>query len=252
MIKVAIVNYLNTAPFMRGLRLSGLLQSEQFRIDPYYPAECARALLEGRADIGLVPVAILANLKEYYIVGDTCIGAVEPVRSVLLVSDVPVDQIEKVYLDYQSRTSVALCRVLMQRFWKHQPEFLDAPEDYLNHVTGTTAAVVIGDRAFGESMKHPFVYDLASCWQQFTGLPFVFALWISLKPISPSHEVELNNALNMGISQAEEAAEEVLDQYPDYFEVKNYLTHSISYTLDAAKRKGLETFLQMLSNPDDL
>jgi hypothetical protein len=64
--------------------------------------------------------------------------------------------------------------------------------------------------------------------------------------------VELNNALNMGISQAEEAAEEVLDQYPDYFEVKNYLTHSISYTFDSLKRKGLETFLQMLSNPDDL
>jgi hypothetical protein len=56
----------------------------------------------------------------------------------------------------------------------------------------------------------------------------------------------------MGISQAEEAAEEVLDQYPDYFEVKNYLTHSISYTFDSLKRKGLETFLQMLSNPDDL
>jgi chorismate dehydratase len=140
----------------------------------------------------------------------------------------------------------------MQRFWKHQPEFIDAPENYLDHVGGSTAAVVIGDRAFGESMKHPFVYDLAACWQQFTGLPFVFALWISLKPISPSHEVELNNALNMGISQAEEAAEEVLDQYPDYFEVKNYLTHSISYTFDSLKRKGLETFLQMLSNPDDL
>lgn len=247
MVRVALVSYLNTTPFLYGLRERGLLSSPSFQFESFYPAACAKALMEGRSDVGLVPAAVVPNLKGFRIVGNTCIGATEAVRSVLLVSEVPLESIETILLDYQSRTSVQLCRLLCADLWKISPQFASADEDYLNTVGATTAAVVIGDRAFDEALKHPFVYDLAEEWKTFSGLPFVFAVWVAAEHVTDEMLKPMLEALEFGVQHVEEAADEISNIYPEHYQLKTYLSTNISYTLDADKRRGLETFLGRIS-----
>src|SRR5688500_1631846 len=113
-----------------------------------YPAKIAEQLINDKIDVGLVPVAIIPKLKEYFIVSDYCIGADSEVASVCLFSEVRVEEIKEVYLDYQSRTSVNLAKILLREYWKLDVEFIDAKgEDFRNKIKGSTAGVVIGDRA---------------------------------------------------------------------------------------------------------
>lgn len=247
MTRVAIVNYLNTTPFLYGIRRHGLDVNPDFEFQYHFPAKCAQALRDGDADIGLIPVAVLPELGSYEIIGNTCIGADGKVDSVLLVSNQPLEQIDTVWLDYQSRTSVALCRILMRDFWKKTVVFRDATENYLNQISANEAAVVIGDRAFDATIAFQFSYDLAEAWKLFTGLPFVFALWVSKGPIDTSVKQCLNDAFLSGILHREKAAEEIEVLYPPHYSIRKYLTQSISYTFDAPKQKGLETFLDLWS-----
>ena len=247
MVRVALVSYLNTTPFLYGLRERGLMQSPHFQFEAFYPSACAAALLEGRADVGLVPVAVLPYLKGFRIVGETCIGAVGEVRSVLLVSQKPLKEIKRIALDYQSRTSVQLCRLLCRDYWQIEPEFFPAQENYLDEVDGETAAVVIGDRAFDALQRFNYTYDLSEQWQQHTGLPFVFAVWVAADSVQDQDLKDFLSALSWGVEHAELAASEIHARYPAHYDLKTYLSRNISYTLDADKRKGLETFLQRIS-----
>lgn len=247
MTRLSIVNYLNTTPFLYGIRKHGLDQNPEFEFQYHFPANCARALMQGDVDIGLIPVAVLPQLGSYQIIGNTCIGADGRVESVLLVCNQPLEQITRVWLDYQSKTSVALCKILMRYFWNKAVIFSDAGEHYLTQVGENEAAVVIGDRAFDAAIQFKFSYDLAEAWKRYTGLPFVFALWISKTPISAAVSNTLNDAFLTGILHREKAAEEIEMLYPQHYSIRKYLTHSISYTFDEAKKKALETFLSLLS-----
>ncbi len=247
MTRVAIVNYLNTKPFLYGIRQHGLDLNTEFEFQYHFPSKCAKAITQGDAEIGLIPVAVLPELYSYEILGTTCIGADGKVDSVLIVSNEPLDEVHTVWLDYQSRTSVALCKILLRDFWKKQVIFREAGENYLNHIGKNEAAVVIGDRAFDAAIQFKFSYDLAEAWKLFTGLPFVFALWVSRVPISPEISETLNDAFLTGILHREKAAEEIELLYPQHYSVRKYLTQSISYIFDENKKKGLETFLSLLS-----
>ncbi len=247
MTRVAIVNYLNTRPFIKGLELLQLLNHPDFEFKFHYPSQCAEALLRNEADIGLVPVAILKDLPYYQIIGNTCIGAEGAVQSVLLVSQTPLDQIKTVWLDYQSRTSVALCRILFREFWKLNVEFIPAYEGYLENLKNTDAAVVIGDRAFDARNKFNFAYDLAEMWNLHTGLPMVFAAWISLRPQKEETIQRLNDAFLEGILHRKLAAQEAQHLYNNNVDLTYYLEHSISYILNEPMRRGLETFLNKMS-----
>ncbi|MBS1633592.1 MAG: menaquinone biosynthesis protein, partial [Bacteroidetes bacterium] len=181
-IRVGTVNYLNTKPLEYGLKRPPM--SEMIELVEDYPAHLADMLLKDQVDVGLIPVAIIPKLSEYYIVGDYCIGTEGEVASVCLFSEVPVEQVRKIYLDYQSRTSVALLKVLMREHWKIQPELVMASdENYRNEIKAETAGLVIGDRALAQRKKSTFIYDLGSEWKNMTGLPFAFAAWISTRKI---------------------------------------------------------------------
>jgi chorismate dehydratase len=247
MIRIAIVNYLNTTPFLFGIRAQKLDTHPDFEFLFFHPARCAEALRNNEVDIGLIPVAVLPQLDSYHVVGNTCIGADGKVHSVLLVCNEPIEEIKTVWLDYQSRTSVALCQILMRDFWRKEVVFRDANKDYLEQIGLNEAAVVIGDRAFDAAIHFRHAYDLSEAWKQHTGLPFVFALWISKAPVSPAIVQTLNDAFLHGILHREIAASEIEMQYPAHYSIRNYLTHSISYILDDSKKKGLETFLAQLS-----
>ena len=120
-VKVSVVSYLNSKPFIFGLQQSHIINDIDLSLD--IPAVCAQKLLEDKVDIGLIPVATIPLLKEKYILSDYCISAIGKVASVLLYSEVPLEKIEKVILDYQSRTSVQLVQVLAKHFWKIKPAF---------------------------------------------------------------------------------------------------------------------------------
>jgi chorismate dehydratase len=246
MLRLSVVSYLNTAPFLYGLQHSGLIESGHISISLDIPAVCAEKLRSGQVDVGLVPVATLPALPSYSILGNTCIGAVGKVDSVVLMSDVPLAEIEEIVLDFHSRTSVNLCRLLVSEYWKIEPVFVPASEDFLATIGGKRAAVLIGDRVFDHAHRFAYVYDLSDAWMQWKQLPFVFAAWAAIK--TPAAEIwePVEKALQMGISHIHEAAQSVIAKYPAHYPVEQYLSERISYTLDSAKRKGLETFLVSL------
>jgi chorismate dehydratase len=195
-------------------------------------------------DVGLIPVAIIPQLKQYFIVSDYCIGTESEVASVCLFSEVPLEEIQKVYLDYQSRSSVALLKWLMKEYWGIHPQIEQAKDDsYRKEIKGTTAGLVIGDRAFEQRKISTFIYDLASEWRSITGLPFVFAAWISNKPLPEAFIQKFNEANAMGLNHLDEIAK---TQQFDLFDLKKYYSLHMSYKLDERKKKGMELFLQYI------
>ena len=242
-IKVGIVNYLNTKPLLFGINHSPV--RERIVLVEDYPSNIASHLMQGKIDIGLVPVAILPKLSEFYIHTDYCIGCDGQVGSVCLFSDVPLEEVETVLLDYQSRTSVALLKILVKHFWKINPQYLDTSSDYRSGIRGTTAGLVIGDRSFEQRKNSRYVYDLGEAWKQFTGLPFVFAAWISPKPLAKNFVTEFNSANAFGVANIDRLAETVVNPLID---VREYFTRCISYHLNDAKKQGLQRFLQFLTS----
>ncbi|MES2649423.1 MAG: menaquinone biosynthesis protein [Bacteroidota bacterium] len=240
-IKVGAVNYLNTKPLLYGIQ--DLLLKDDIELVTGYPAHIAQQLLSGAIDIGLVPVAIIPELKNSFIETDFCIGATGPVASVCLFSEVPIEKIETVWLDYQSRTSVNLARILLKNFWKKKVKFLPAKEGYQYQIKGTTAGVVIGDRAFAQRLVSPYMYDLAEAWLTYSGLPFVFAAWIANKKLSADFLQAFNAANAIGLNNLPAVLQE--NSY-DKYNLHTYYTENISYNLDEQKRMGLQNFLKEL------
>lgn len=232
---------MNTKPLIYGVKQSSLMNEIELIED--YPSRIADMLLNDEIDVGLVPVAIIPKMREHYIVTDYCIGAEGVVATVSLFSDVPVDKIEKVLLDYQSRTSVNLARVLLKNFWKVQPSFEDAGEDFQKHITGSTAGVVIGDRAFEQRKKSAYDYDLALAWKQWTNLPFVFAAWVANKSLPMEFLKTFNQANAYGLQKLDEVVAE--NPYEGY-DLAKYYSDNISYDLTDQKKEGLNKFLSLL------
>ena len=241
-IRVGIVNYLNTRPLIYGLQRPPI--SEKIILTGDYPSRIAGQLLEGEIDLGLVPVAALKNLPEYHVVGDYCIGTEGEIASVALFSEVPVQEIKKVYLDYQSRSSVALLKFLMREYWGISPELLQAEnESYRDEIRDTTAGLVIGDRALEQRKRSTFIYDLGSEWKAITGLPFVFAVWASKKKLPDDFISEFSRANAMGLEKIDEIV--TASDY-DLYDLKKYYKLHLSYHLDDAKKRSMEYFLEII------
>jgi len=242
-IRIGAVSYLNTKPLLYGIERAAIRKDIDMIID--YPANIASMLVNDDIDMGLVPVAIIPHLKNYYINGDYCIGSNGNVASVCLFSESPIDKVEKVLLDYQSRTSVQLARFLLKEHWKIKAELIEAGKDFRDFIKGTTAGVVIGDRALEQRKISPFIYDLAGAWKSFTGLPFVFAAWISNKPIDPAFITEFDKANREGLLHIDEVVAE--NPYPAY-PLREYFTKNLDYRLDDEKRRGLQRFLNYITH----
>jgi chorismate dehydratase len=182
-------------------------------------------------------------MKEHFIISDYCIGAENNVASVCLFSDVELDKIETILLDYQSRTSVNLCKVLLKNYWKKDVILEDAKPDFINEIEGKTAAVLIGDRALQQRKKSKYIYDLAGEWKAFTDLPFVFAAWISNKKL-PEDFTQLFNEKNAeGVNDIDAVLQTV---QCNFYDLKTYYTKNISYKLTEEKLKGMNLFLELL------
>jgi len=238
---VGAVSYLNTKPLLYGIQRADLARDIELVID--YPSRIAGMLLNDEIDMGLVPVAVIPKMPDYYINGDFCIGCDGPVASVCLFSDTPIEQVERVLLDYQSQTSVQLAKILLREYWKVTPELVDARENFRDQIKGSTAGLVIGDRALEQRKISKYAYDLGEAWKDLTGLPFVFAAWISNKPLDKKFMERFNEANGQGLAQIDKV---VQDNPYSFFDLHDYFTRHLDYKLDNAKREGLEKFLQYL------
>jgi chorismate dehydratase len=148
-------------------------------------------------------------------------------------------------LDYQSRTSVQLVRVLAQFYWKINPGWEDGKPGYIeSSIEKTTAIVVIGDRVFETEKIFTYCYDMGEIWKTFTGFDFVFACWIANRPLDIDFISDFNKALAHGVLHLEEVICECEKIYPTY-PLKEYFYENISFAFDDSKQKGLELFLKL-------
>jgi chorismate dehydratase len=241
-IKVAPVSYLNTKPLLYGIERSEVMNSIELVAD--YPANVAGALQRGDIDLALLPVAAIPTIPNAQIITDYGIASDGNVASVCIFSMVPMEEIETVYLDYQSRTSVRLAQLLLEKLWKKKVEFKPATENYIDYINGTTAGVIIGDRALKQLTNFDYIYDLAKGWKELTGLPFVFAAWVANKQL-PQEFITAFNAAN---AEGLKHIDEVVAQNPfPYYDLHTYYTENIHYLLDDEKKKGMQLFLQMIA-----
>ena len=240
--RIGAVSYLNTRPLLLGIEQESFLNS--IDLVKSYPANIAQDLLSGKIDIGLVPVAILPQLSDPHIVSNYVIGANGAVASVALFSEVPIDEIKSIYLDYQSRTSVQLLKILLAQFWKKEVEFLAATEGYIDQISGTTAGLIIGDRALDNLNKFPYMYDLGLAWKQHTGLPFVFAAWVANQPVPAEFMAAFDAANGYGLAHLDEVIA-LIPAQEQVYDLHKYYTENISYVYDEEKKKGLAAFFKL-------
>ena len=238
MVRIAAINYLNTVPFIYGL---------ESRMDPAgiamqfcTPSESARLLAEDKADIGIVPVGAIDSIPSPRIVSDFCIGSSWKVASVLLCSPCPAEDIDEIFLDVDSRTSVLLTKYLCREKWHVSPRFssFDFSREALDE---GNSYLLIGDKALLNSFRFKYVYDLAEEWTGLKNLPFVFACWIANKSLQPDFVDSFNQALEYGVNHIEEAVAKHNNQFPRDYACR-YLQQNISFTLDSDKRAGLTEF----------
>lgn len=240
MIRVTAVSYLNTKPFLYGIFKSGFEEEIELTLD--IPSDCAQKLASGEADMGLVPVAAIPEIPGAHLISDYCIGSTGAVKTVCIFTDCPIEEMTHLYLDYHSRTSVELVRILMEDYWKMKPVFLPATPGFEEKIKGTTGGLVIGDRAIVQATRHSRIFDLGEAWQKHTGLPFVFAAWVSRRPLSAGFLARFNAALRLGIEHIPQLMYLLPAPQPG-FDLQRYFTENISYELNEKKRKGLDLFL---------
>ena len=238
------MNYLNTQPMLYGLERLPI--KEKIELTGNYPALVAKGLREGEIDLGLIPIAALADLNNYQIVGSHCISTETEAASVAIFSKVPIEEVDRVVLDYQSRTSVALAKILIRKYWKKEVLWLAAEnETYIDSIEGTTAGVIIGDRALRARNRFEYSYDLGAYWRKLTGLPFVFAAWISTSPLPDSFIKEFDEANAEGLAHLEEVLSAV--PYQVGYDLREYYTNNMNYLLTEEKRQSVRLFLEELS-----
>lgn len=239
-LRISAVSYINARPFVYGIENSGFLKDYSLALD--IPSLCAKKIKNDQADIGLAPVAVLSELKNYFIIPDYCIGSNGPVRTVMLYSEVPLKKIKTIYLDYQSKTSSKLIQVLAKHWWKIHPVFVQTQNGYENKIKGTSAGLIIGDRNFSLPHKFKYAYDLSEEWKLFTGLPFIFACWIANKRLQKEVALAFYKALKFGVENKQVVIKD-LKKYYDEKTIKNYLTRCIDYNFDEDKHTAMNLFL---------
>lgn len=245
-IKISAVKYANTYPFIYGLTATGFDKKVDLTTD--HPSRCAEKLISGEVDIGLIPVAAFPQLKEYHIITEFCLGAYGNVRTVMLLSNCPFSELDTVYLDYRSRSSVTLAKILAAKFWKKEFRWKPTSEnDDFRNIPCNEGIVLIGDQCFEYENSFEFRMDLAGEWYRFTGLPFAFACWTANKLIGNDFLSEFNAALAYGVNNINK----VLEQYGKSGVIRgadlhSYLTDNMDFILNDDKRKAIDLFLSYM------
>lgn len=234
---------MNTQPFLLGLRKTNIIDSLDLHEDN--PANTFQKLKNHQVDIGIIPLGALFSLSQYFTNTNYCIATDGEVASVCIFSKKPIDQINTIFLDYQSRSSVLLAKIICKFLWRKNITFLPTQEDsYFEKLEFNQAAVIIGDRALKARLQFEYIYDLGLLWKTLTNLPFVFAVWGSETPIDTYWENQLNIAFEYGIKNLDTVINEShFAEYP----MDIYFKKNIQYLLDEEKRKAIALYKKYIT-----
>ncbi len=270
-LKISAISFLNTAPLMWDFENptpDTRNSLDKFEFSYTVPSKCAQALLEGIADIGIIPSITYATIPGLAILPDVVIASKNKVRSILLVHKKPIEQVRTVALDTSSRTSVCLTKILLTKFFSGpEREYVAMDPDPDQMLASCDAGLLIGDPALRVNRAQYQALDLAEEWHRLTGKPFVFAFWairmaaVSEWPekydiadvfnLSRDHGLQPRNLASIARSWAPKLGLTEAD-------VNAYLTENIHYYLDSANTEGLELFyryaaeLQLIPEPPAL
>ena len=244
-VRIAASSYLNSRPLLYGLGRGAA--RERIHIEHAPPSECARRLAEGEVDVGLLPVAAIAQLGLYALpVG--CVSAFGPVESILLVGEAPIDQWETVCLDRSSRSSATLARILLDARGRKQVRYeVRDPTECVAAVGPKTGSLLIGDLALEVADRFAYRYDLGEMWKTWTGLPLVTALWATREPvIDPVILADLQQAVEAGKGALRQIAlaHAVERGEADPTPYLRYLRDVLAYDLGRRERLGLQEYLR--------
>jgi chorismate dehydratase len=244
-IRVGAVSYLNTKPLIYGFDQGAMKDEIELVLD--YPSRLVSLLQKDEIDIALLPTAAISNIKDAQVFSNYCIASDDEVASVCLFSQVPIEEIQEIFLDYQSKTSVTLLRILLKNYWQTRPSLVEAEEGYIEHIKDKKGGVIIGDRALEQLTNFEYVYDLAKAWKDYTQLPFVFATWVSREELPATFIDAFNKANQVGLNNLEDIIKNY--SFPHY-DLHTYYNKNIAYTLNEERRKGMMMFLKMIPELD--
>jgi chorismate dehydratase len=250
-LRISAISYLNTAPLMWDFDHGDA--ARDFDIFYSVPSSCAAALREGTGDIGIIPAIAYNSIPGLVIIPEVAIAARGAVRSILLISKVPLDKIRTVATDNSSLTSVALTKVLFHKWWGGGREFHSLPPDLAAMLRECDAALIIGDPALKLGPCRYLVLDLAQEWRRLSGKSFVFAFWAVREAALAEMRPELDLAAIFRSSRDHGLEPAALQQIAREWslrleitpgEVKDYLTRNIHYQLDQECLEGMELFFR--------
>jgi chorismate dehydratase len=245
--RISAISYLNTAPLMWDFERG--LADPSFRVSYTIPSQCARELQAGTADIGIIPAAAYVFIPNLSILPGVAIASKQRVRSILLVSSKPMSEIRSVALDNSSLTSVALARVLFEKFWGGSRQFISAPPILEAMLSANDAALLIGDPALEVDRSRYYTWDLAEEWIRFTGQPFVFAFWAVRDEAARGSTLDLAQVFQQSRNHGLEPVNlrQIARGWATKLnlpesELREYLTANIFYYLDESCLEGLKLF----------
>lgn len=236
-IQVSAINYTNTKPFLYGLQNTSIKSKIEISLD--FPAQIAYKVIHKQSEIGIIPlIEYLKNKHSLFQINNFGIACNGEVDSVALLSHLPLEKINCIILDYQSNTSVALCKILAEKYWEIKPKYIQAEANYEMSTENNTAVLIIGDRVFDFEKKYAYKYDLGLEWKKFTNLPFVFAVWVSNTEFDKTFLDEFNQALLFGIQHIDDS----IMGNADFMRMKTYLKKNIQFELTPEHIEAIKTF----------
>jgi chorismate dehydratase len=246
--RISIIDYLNAAPLNYGFKHG--LGSNLFNLKFQVPSACSDDLRRGDVDAGLISSIEYLRIPGLKIVPGLCIASPKRVRSVVLLSKVPLGSIKTLALDTSSRTSVVLAQLLLQERYGTLPQTSATPPNIEEMLVAHDAALMIGDAAMRVNRENLMVLDLAEEWHSWTGLPFVFALW-AVRPDAP--ELDSSGGVSPFFHQSFELGKKNMETIIDEAqrtigwtkqELRDYLTKNLSHTLGEAEMESLSLFYE--------
>jgi predicted solute-binding protein len=269
-LRISIVQYLNTAPLVWGFT-NGPLQGK-YDLSFTVPSQCAEDLRRGLAHVAIIPAIEYQRIDDLVILPDMAIASKKQVRSLLIVSKKPIEQVKSFALDRSSRSTQALTRILCAEKWKIAPSFLESDPDLAQMLEHADAALLIGDPALRISLgieqdsrigapgyttcsaaalsiigsEMLYLYDVVSEWQSLTGLPAVLAVWAARRDVAtPEVTADFLASRDFGFSRiAEISYDASLELELPAHAIETYLRRNIDFSLDSENRRGLDLYYQ--------
>jgi chorismate dehydratase len=274
-LRISVVQYLNTLPLVWGFT-RGLLAGK-YDLSFTVPSQCAEALRAGEVDIAIIPAIEYQRIDDLVILPDLAIASKRRVRSLLLISKVPIAEAQSIALDRSSRSTQALTKILCARHWKTAPQFREMAPDLGAMLAGNDAALLIGDPALRVSLaieeaaaknsdastaddagicsaatlgisgvEKLYVYDIVEQWHTMTGLSAVLAVWAARPAVATSEVVaDFHASRAFGLLNLPELCDDAATELQlPAAALQSYLTDNIDFTLDEENRSGLAKYFE--------